>query len=70
MKTVNCPFCPQKLLIVPDLKAMDKAVAKHAKEHIPNTKSYLHVRVSNALTARVLQEISFELPAQKGCYPQ
>jgi len=68
MKTIACPFCREEILVIPDVKAMDKAVTKHALRHIPNTKNYLYKRILNALFARVFMAFSEEPGSNREVY--
>lgn len=65
MKTITCPFCAKKsvkskIAVLPDMKAMDKAIEDHTSMHIPNKNCLIHNRVANALAARVIQAITID----------
>ena len=51
-KYVKCNLCQAEILVIPDIKAMDKAIHNHIKEHrLRNTKK---AKLLNNLTQQLL----------------
>lgn len=57
MQLIQCPFCGEELLLVPDPKAMDKANDRHAALK-PKPKG--HVGVSEADIVNTLARLEIE----------
>ena len=54
MDTITCPKCGDVILVVPDVKAMQKAIKKHAKKKHPEieyeTEDHLNALLFDAVT--------------------
>lgn len=60
MKTITCPDCGTEILILPDLKEMNKTIENHINKHrngtIKGTLSCIKIR--HSLAQQVLMKVS------------
>ena len=71
---IKCPDCAQEILVIPDLKAMNVAIARHVESHAPHaTKlrdryvdqiNFIHNSLIVQLFAKILVIASPEAPEQ------
>ena len=53
---IKCPLCQTDILILPDIKAMTKAIEEHAKQHAPQAR-YKRAQLINNLTQQLLIQV-------------
>lgn len=63
LPTIQCSFCGQEILLVPNVKLMSEAIEAHAIEHArkicdPNKAEVEAGRVLDSLIAKVLERAS------------
>ena len=63
MQTIRCRYCNEEILVLPDAKAMDRAIDRHAE-----TKHKLADRenVADELTIQVLDALTIDPAFPKG----
>ena len=71
MMEITCPLCKDRILVVPDLKAMTKAINKHVDFHLKEKREQNFSRaqiqhakeeIEEALAQEVIKEICQNAP--------
>ena len=70
MKKITCPLCKYRILLLPDLKEMTKAIDEHVNSHLNKTRKenalkshvqYTRDELEEALTEEVIKGICCNL---------
>ncbi len=57
---ITCPFCAEEILIIPDVKIMNKAIESHVEKHL-NEKSIEELdRLQDNLIRQLFDKISLK----------
>jgi hypothetical protein len=66
LKTVKCPYCGEELLVVPDVRAMDRAIDTHARHPIPDHDLLSRGVIASGIAALVIDAITIDPAFEAG----